>query len=256
MDELTAKRIDSVGTDKVPPFERWLLAQRHNPDPELAAAATYIAGEFALGPWYRHDRVVRQLQAESSPYHRGALRLYDRWMEKYPNARPEDAVTTGALPDRTLPVEVDVDEVMPLCDTKDCTRPSFPSGKCWFHGGADAYLSDEERNRIAAHVADRITHGNERAMSVLLEILNNGKSEKVRADIAIKMLEFGGHAAVQTLRIVNDEDANSPARIVMERLNQLAAGHGDPLAIDNPDIVQLSLVPDVEILDAELVDPN
>jgi hypothetical protein len=74
-------------------------------------------------------------------------------------------------------------------------------------------------------VADHLLGLSERAVGVIEDLLDHGRSEKVRLDAAVAVLDRVGVGPTSTLRLgaadVEDDGRPSPAQVIAERLDRL-----------------------------------
>jgi hypothetical protein len=205
---------------RIPIFGEWLLLQQTNTDPLRSEAARHIVGRWSVFPWYSHDRVLRMLGRENSEYLLGAQLLASDFAELF-NVDPKSARDSGAA---ILPFAPQSDlcrEIKP--NGRLCGREAVPgAGVCGRHGGQ--WLTEKERTQITSQVKDRVLEATDAAVRVLLELMDNGVSEKVRLDAALAVLDRAGAGATTKIEM---EVTNAGIQATEEIRARLAALAGD-----------------------------
>lgn len=173
--------------DRVELWE-WLAQQHMNVDPERAEAARYVAERWQFGSWYKHSKVLAILQAEKSPYLHGMRLLTDDFVEAF-GVPEEEQLRKHRLGVISPLVPVNREQ----CDHrygsgKQCTRDAIPgTGRCGDHGGS--WISDSERAEMVQKISGRLVDLSDRAVAVMADLMDNARSEKVRGDMAIAILD-------------------------------------------------------------------
>lgn len=243
----TAKRTPAR-KPKIPAFWAWMAEQHTNLDPQRAAAATFIATRWSFNEFYNHSRVVRTLRREDSEHLVGAQLLAEDYANFY-GLTAVDRIGVSGLASPLFP------EAPRTCTEEGCYRqPPAGSDLCNRHGAH--LLSGADRERIAEAVADRLIGLSERAVGVLEDLLDHGRSEKVRFDAAVAVLDRVGVGPTSTLRIDPGEPEGdgrpTPAQVIAERLDRLSDA-----ALTQLEASARGLEPEeIEILDAQLVDDD
>lgn len=204
----------------VPPFWEWLAQQHNNSDPVRAEAARYIAERWQFGPWYNHRKVLSTLQAEGSDHLHGARLLTQDFVDLF------DVEPAAQLREHNLGV---VSPLVPVgreqCthhyrSGKQCSKDAIPgTSLCGNHGGS--WITDEERAEVVQKVSARLVDISERAVVVLADLLDNAKSEKVRYDAAVAILDRVGVGPIQKLELSVTPEAERVASEVRARILEL-----------------------------------
>lgn len=212
----------AAASDDTPPFWEWLAQQHNNTDPVRAAAARYIAERWQFGIWYNHRRVLSTLQAEDSEHLHGTRLLTQDFVELF------DVSASDQLREHHLGV---VSPLVPVgreqCEHqyrsgKRCSRDAVPgAGQCSNHGGS--WINETERAEMVEKVSARLVDLAERAVATLADLMDNAKSEKVRGDAAIAILDRVGVGPIQKLELSVTPEAEKVASEVRARIYELKA---------------------------------
>lgn len=224
-----------------PPFWKWIGQQVFNLDPIRRDAAIEIQTRWGFHEQYNHARVIRILARENSEHLTGAKQLADDYAEQFGLQGAALAAVSG-VPGRWFPVAVE------MCTHAGargagCSREAIPgTGLCARHGGQ--WMTDADREALSHEIYDRMSGLTVRAVRVIEDILDHGRSEKVRLDAAVAVLDRTGMGPSQTVRVEVGED---PADVIAQRLERLAQAAGEIAAASSDPGV------DPEIIDAEVV---
>jgi hypothetical protein len=194
-----------------------MALQPTNLDAQRAEAAKHIATRWSFNEFYRHERVVRVLRREDSPHLVGAKLLADDYATQF-GLTAVDRIGVGGLASPFYP------EAPKLCTEPGCFRqPPAGSELCHRHGAQT--MSTADREMVSRMVADHLLGLSERAVGVIEDLLDHGRSEKVRLDAAVAVLDRVGVGPTSTLRLgaadVEDDGRPSPAQVIAERLDRL-----------------------------------
>ena len=191
------------------------------------------------------------LAAEDSPHAVGAKLLADDYANQF-GLTEVDRIGVGGIASPWFPA---APATCRHSEPKACQRPAIPgTDLCQRHGGA-AVLSPADRAMVSRAVADRLVELSERAVRVVEDMMDQGRSEKVRLDAAIAVLDRTGVGPTTTLRLEAGEDdgSPSPAQVIAERLERLgdsaraqleSAARGIPVEDLPGEIVEAELVAD------------
>lgn len=198
--------------ERPPAFWEWMGRQHLNADPMRAAAAIHVKSRWDLGPWYRNNEALRALEGENSEHAQGLRLLTQDYAEQFDkSARDQMAERLGAI----SPL---VQVFREQCSK--CTADALPgAGVCSKHGGS--WITEEERANVSAAIQERLVGLSVRAVSVLDDLMTNAKSEKVRYDAAVAILDRSGLGAVQKVEVSVTETAESAASEIRGRLISL-----------------------------------
>jgi len=214
---------EAVDRPAVPPFWEWMAQQHNNSDPARAAAARYIGDRWQFGPWYKHQRVLSALGTEESEHLRAARLLTDDYAELFGLDVAEQLhgfQATGVI-SPLVPVTADQCQWV-YKSNKRCTRDAAPGAdKCGWHGGT--MITEQERVEIVAQIAARLVDISDRAVATLAHLMDNAKSEKVRHDSAVAILDRIGVGPISKVELDITQSAEFQAAQVRERLGKLRA---------------------------------
>jgi hypothetical protein len=201
-----------------PPFHMWMAEQHLNTDPTRRDAAIHIRDRFGFYENYRHGFILRKLVAEDSPHVRGAQQLADDYARLF-NLEPDKQMQTFGGISPLVPV------VLEQCNhltraNRACQRDAVPgTGRCGYHGGQ--WVTENERAAVVKEISGRLVDISDRAVRVIADLMDNAKSEKVRLDAAIAVLDRVGVGPTQTLELDLTTSAESTAAEVIARLERL-----------------------------------
>lgn len=222
---MVAATVEPDDGDKAPPFWEWMSRQHLNADAVRAEAARYIASRWDYGPWYRNNQVLRALESENSPYANGLRLLMQDYSEQFDvSARDQMRERLGVV---SPLVPVGREECNhPFPNGKRCTRDAIPgAGVCSVHGGS--WITEAEREAMASAIQQRLIDLSTRAVTVLADLMDNAKSEKVRFDAAVAVLDRSGIGAVTKVEVSVTQEAEAVTDAVRARLEQIRARAGE-----------------------------
>lgn len=206
--------------DDVPPVWEWMAQQHNNTDPERAEAARYVSERWQYGPWYSHRKVLSTLTAEKNEHLHGFQLLTQDFVELF------DIGVKDQLGEHRLGV---VSPLVPVgreqCthtyrSGKQCKRDSVPgAGLCGDHGGS--WISEAERALIVERVSARLVDISERAVATMADLMDNARSEKVRGDMAIAILDRIGVGPITKMELDITNNAEDAATRVRDRMEQI-----------------------------------
>jgi hypothetical protein len=191
----------------------WLSAQRDNLEGERRDAARHITSRWNVtDPWFSFSRTLRTLQREDSPYLRGAQALADDYCTQFgEDVLPEMGSLGPFLPYETVSCE-------------KCRREAVPgSTLCGRHGGQ--FLSASDAKAISAHTAGRIMGATDQAVRVLQELMDEGKSEMVRLQASMALLDRAGIGPHSTISIDSGTAAEDAAAEIRDMLTRIRETH-------------------------------
>lgn len=200
-----------------PPFWSWMGSQHLNVDPVRAEAAKHIRDRWAYNSWYDHAKVLRALQREDSEYLIGARLLADDYVEQFPMLDSETRIAAVGSSGTLYPFQPE------NCNHENtkgltCGREAIPgTGRCARHGGQ--WITDKDRIELSKYLQIRMEESAARAIRVIEDLMDNARSEKVRLDAAVAVLDRSGMGTTSTLRI--ESDVTSPVVEIRERLEKL-----------------------------------
>jgi hypothetical protein len=203
----------------VPHFSEWLPLQVTNTDPVRAAAAEHIVGRWVTSPWYSHAQVLRALTRERNPHLLGAQLLGTDYADLF-GGRAGSLIERGAavLPFAPMPP---VTCRHTYRSGRACLREAVPgTDVCGRHGGA--WLTEDERRAVAAEIQDMILESAAAALRVVTDLMDNGRSEKVRLDAAVVVLDRAGIGPSSKVTLEVTENGQQAADEIRERLAALA----------------------------------
>lgn len=186
---------------------QWMHAQTTNLDVVRREAAEHIRSRWDItSPWFNLTRILRTLQREESPHLVGARMLAADYEAQF----PETAAKIGLV--GMIPIEV------VYC--AKCRREAVPGSEfCGRHGGQ--FLSPEAAQAISEHTSAKILAATDSAVRTLLELMDEGKSEKVRLEAAIAVLDRAGIGPTSHLT-VDLGAGDAAAAEVRARLERMA----------------------------------
>lgn len=190
---------------------RWLGAQVNNLEPDRRDAARHVVSRFDItSPWFSLARTIRTLRREESPYLHGLLALADDFAEVF----PEDVLADTGMAGPFTPIDVR------RCT--ECRREAVPGAdRCGRHGGQ--FLSTKDAERISQHTAARILEATDQAIRALTDILDHGKSEMVKSQVAFGLLDRAGIGPTQKIEVDISSAGQDAATLIAERLSGIEA---------------------------------
>lgn len=196
------------------PFWKWMGTQHHHTDPAMRAAAEHIRDRWGFHEYYSHARVIRTLASEDSTHVVAARRFADEYAEVF-GISDDDRHLISGVRAAWFPFGPE------LCEREDCGREAIPgTGACARHGGQ--WITEEDRAAASRVVYERMEMLASRAVRVVEDLLDQGRSEKVRLEAALAVLDRVGFGASSTVRIETD-DGPDPAELIRARLERLSA---------------------------------
>lgn len=194
------------------PFWRWMATQHHHTNPAVRAAVAHIRDRWGFTERYSHATVLSTLSKEDSVHLVAARQLADEY-----------ALIFGVNEDTRRMVSGVGGQWFPfgpeICSL--CTREAIPgTGHCARHGGQ--WVTEEDRAAASRVIAERMEMLSARAVRVIEDLLDHGRSERVRLDAAVVVLDRSGFGPSATLRLEGDGGPD-PADLVRDRLEQLGA---------------------------------
>lgn len=211
-----------TATEEVPPVWEWLAGQHNNTDPVRAAAVRHVGERWQFGPWYNHRKVLSTLQAEDSEHLHG-IRLLTQDFVDFFSIEPTDQVREHGLGVVSPLVPVGREQCgHQYRSGKRCGRDAVPgAGLCGNHGGS--WINENERAEIVEKVSAKMVDIADRAVATLADLMDNAKSEKVRGDAAIAILDRVGVGPIQKLELSVTPAAEDVARELRSRIYELKA---------------------------------
>lgn len=218
------RKSSELRKDGVPLLVEWMAQQHNNSDPVRAAAARYIGDRWPFSNGYNHARVLKLLGSENSEYLHGARLLTEDYAETFGLEADEQFEHVGVI-GPLVPVARE------QCthhykSGKLCDRDAVPgSGACGYHGGS--WMNESERAEMVQRVSERLVDISDRAVGVLADLMDNARSEKVRHDAAVAILDRVGVGPVSKVELEITPAAEEAAAEIRGRLLKLAARNGD-----------------------------
>lgn len=206
-----------AGEEVNPPLWRWFSAQSAHSDQARREAAVHVKGRWDL-PHKPFGLIYRALAAEDSVHLNPFLQLLEEYRVAYNISEDDDEFarnvgTAGML----IPSYIEVCE--------ECNRDAIPgTGKCGRHGGA--WISQKDAADLSRRIHDRLLTASERAVRVLEDLMDNGRSEIVRSTAAAQVLDragIGPHMNVNhtgEITITSSDQAAEDLRVRLDRLRQ------------------------------------
>ena len=222
--------------EKKPPIPNrigdWLTAQSNNLDPDRRSASTHIMSRLDVShPWFSFARTLRTLEREDSPFLIGARGLASDYIEQFGQAVVPEVGSAGPF----TPYEV------VIC--RECKRQAVPGAdRCGYHGGQ--YLSAEDAKNISRHIAARIMEGTSKAVRVLEELMDEGRSEMVRLQAATAILDRAGVGPQSKLEISVTSAGDEAAEVLRARIEQARASIAKAGEIEAANIVDAEVIED------------
>lgn len=191
----------------------WLSTQRDNLEEERREAARHITSRWNVtDPWFSLAKTLRNLERENSPYLRGAQALADDYVQTFGEEALPEMGSLGPF----VPYEV--------VSCGKCRREAVPGSEfCGRHGGQ--FLTASDAKAISQHTTARIIGATDKAVRVLEEIMDEGKSEMVRLQAAMALLDRAGIGPSSKLEIDLGSASEDAARVLRERLSIMKETH-------------------------------
>lgn len=214
----------SKPAERPPAFWEWLAGQHLNSDPERAEAARHVQERWQIGPWYNHRKALAALQSENSEHLHG-LRLLTQDYVDFFGISEKDQITDYDVGMGVLTPLVPVGREQ--CEHtfrsgKRCRRDAVPgTSLCGWHGGS--WINESERAEMVQKVSERLVDLSERAVAQLAALMDNAKSEKVRYDAAVAILDRVGVGPIQKVELSVTPEAERVAQEVRARIYELKA---------------------------------
>lgn len=215
---MARRKSEGEDTPDIPPVWEWMAGQHLNSDPECAEAARHVSGRWGFSPYYNHARALRTLQSENSEHLNGLRRLTEQYADQFGIEPSKQIKTYGAItPLIPLHREQCSHDTSP---GRHCTRDAVPgTGLCGNHGGQ--WITDAERLEIVRQISGRLVDISERAVSTLADLMDNAKSEMVRMQSAVSILDRIGLSPVQQIELNVTNQAEEAAAQVLENLTRI-----------------------------------
>lgn len=206
--------------DEIPPIWEWMAGQHLNSHPECAAAARHVSERWGFNPYYNHAVALRSLQSEQSEHLNGLRLLTEQYADQFGISPTKQIKAYGAItPLIPLTREQCTHETSP---GRHCTRDAVPgTGVCGNHGGQ--WITDAERLEIVRQISGRLVDISDRAVRTLADLMDNAKSEMVRMQSAIAVLDRIGLSPVQQIELNVTNQAEEAAAQVLENLERIGA---------------------------------
>ena len=192
---------------------KWLHSQRDNLEPERRDSARHITSRWNVSdPWFSFAKTLRTLQREDSPYLRGAQALADDYCGQFGEEVLPEMGSLGPF----VPYEV--------VRCTSCRREAVPGSEfCGRHGGQ--FLTAADAKQISSHTTARIIGATDMAVRVLVELMDEGRSEMVRLQAATSLLDRAGIGPTTKLEVdLGDRSADAASQI-REQLARIAETH-------------------------------
>lgn len=216
---------------------RWLSAQRDNLDNSRRDAARHITSRWDVTtPWFSFAKTMRTLQREDSPFLRGAQELADDYCTQFGEAALPELGSLGPF----VAYEV--------VSCAKCAREAVPGSElCGRHGGQ--FLTANDARAISQHTTGRIIGATDQAVRVLMELMDEGKSEMVRLQAATALLDRAGIGPTSKLEIDVGSAQEDAARLLREQLIRIRETHGRVVEIEahNAEVAAGEEVVDAEV---------
>lgn len=210
----------SSARDDVPPIWEWLAQQHNNADPVRAEAVRLVGERWQFGPWYNHRKVMSTLQAEESEHLHG-MRLLQQDFVEFFDIEPEGQIREHGLGVVSPLVPVGREQCTHTYRSgRRCRRDAVPgAGMCGDHGGS--WISETERAELVGKISQRLVDIGDRAIATMADLMDNAKSEKVRGDMAIAILDRIGVGPINKVELSVTPEAERVASEVRSRILQL-----------------------------------
>ncbi len=231
--------------DGVPSVVFWLAQQHLNSDTERATAARYVGERWPYTNGYNHAKVLKTLAAEEDPHLNGMRLLTEDYADLFGLAPDEQFEHVGVI-SPLVPVGRERCGHT-LKSDKQCPRDAIPgAGLCGYHGGS--WINESERAEMVGKVSEKLVDLSGRAIEVLAHLMDNARSEKVRQDSAMAILDRIGVGPVNKLELSVTPAAEEAAEQIRARVIELAASDGVRVDRNRPgsEIVPGEVVPPPE----------
>ncbi len=210
----------SADAQQVPQLWEWLTAQIHNVDPDMRQAARYASERWGFEPGMRWKDIDRALLREGSVHVSGWHALAELYKDTF---GLDAAATARAFGKSGSLIYLEASRCTAILrDGLRCGAGGMPGqDKCQRHGGM--LLDPEALAATTEAVGQKLVDGAERALSVVLDLMDNARSEKVRLDAALGWLDRAGIGPSVKVDIGVTVAADQASAEVTERLAQLTA---------------------------------
>lgn len=207
-------------SDEVPPIWEWLAQQHNNADPLRAEAVRHVGERWQFGPWYNHRKVMSTLQAEESEHLHG-MRLLQQDFVEFFDIEPEGQIREHGLGVVSPLIPVGREQCTHTYRSgRRCRRDAVPgAGMCGDHGGS--WISETERAEMVEKISQRLVDIGDRAIATMADLMDNAKSEKVRGDMAIAILDRIGVGPINKVELSVTPEAERVAHEVRARILEL-----------------------------------
>ena len=226
-----------AGVVDVPPprvgkLGKWLYTQTANLEPTRREAAAHICARWDVNsPWFSFARTVRSLRHEDSEFLLGTLLLADDFAAQFEKAALTEIGSIGPF----TPYDV-VQCGFFKRNGHQCGKEAIPGADfCGQHGGQ--FLSAEDAKAISEHTSARIMDATSRAVRVLIELMDNGRSEMVRMQAATAVLDRAGIGPTSRVEFDITNAGADAAAAIRERLAQMAPAAAAIEAIQDAEVV-------------------
>lgn len=214
---------EAIDRTAVPAFWEWMAQQHNNSDPQRAEAARYIGQRWQYGPWYKHQKVLAALAGEESEHLRGARLLTDDFTDLFQVDVAEQLAGFQATGVISPLVPVSAQQCQHHYKSgKMCTRDAVVgTDKCGYHGGS--WMNEQERAEMVERISAKLVDISDRAVNVLAHLMDNAKSEKVRHDSAVAILDRIGVGPISKVELDITQSAEFQAKQMRDRLAKMRA---------------------------------
>lgn len=237
---------DKEGKEKAPPLWRWFSSQTAHSIPERAAAAKHVRDRWNLA-YQRFSLIDRALAKEDSEFLVGFRELLDEYRLVFGiDDNDDDFARQTGVGGPMLPVSIE------RCEK--CSREAIPgTGQCARHGGQ--WITEKDMADISRRNTEKILALTTNALRTMEDLMDNAKSEQVRSQTAMAILDragFGARINVNHSGSIGIESIDEASAQIEERLASLA------INIQKKAELEASLLPPDsvtgEIIDAEIVE--
>lgn len=228
---LMGRKQSELRDEGVPSIVFWLAQQHLNSDPVRAEAARYVGERWPFTNGYHHAKVLKTLASEEDPHLHGMRLLTEDYAELF-----------GLAPDEQFEHVGVVGPLVPVArercghtlkSDKQCPRDAIPgAGFCGYHGGS--WINETERAEMVGKISEKLVDLSSRAVTVLADLMDNARSEKVRLDAAAAILDRIGVGPINKLELSVTPQAEEAADQIRARVIQLAASDGKRVDQDRP----------------------
>lgn len=208
----------------VPSLVEWLAQQHNNSDPIRSSAARSVGERWPFTNGYNHTRVLKILAAEEDPHLTGLRLLTEDYADQFGLSSTEQFEHVGVISPLVPVASEPCGHIYK--SGKGCGRDSIPgAGKCGWHGGS--WINESERADMVAKVSEKLVDLSVRSVTVLAELMDGAKSEKVRYDAAVAILDRIGISPVNKVELSLTPKAEDAAEEIRARVLQLATKDGE-----------------------------